>query len=79
MLFFLTELRMRTMSVMMNGSAEKNCAGILVSQPRVFGKAVARGAFCTLRVLKNPKMNVPRRAFAGLQFAKITSAIEIHP
>ena len=79
LLFFLTELRMRTMRVMINGNAEKNCAGIFVSHPSVVGKAVARGAFWTRSVLKKPKIRVPRIALAGLQLAKMTSAIEIQP
>ena len=63
----------------MNGNAEKKCEGILVSHPSVSGKVYASAAFWTLNVLKKPKMRVPRIAFAGLQLAKITSAIEIQP
>ena len=62
---------------MMNGSAEKKCEGILRSHPKAFGNAYASAAFWTLKVLKKPNTSVPRSAFAGLQFAKITSAIEI--
>ena len=73
------ESTIKTIAVIMNGKAWKSLAGTLLSQPSISGKATAREPLETLSVLKKPKIKVPPIAFSGLQLAKMTKAMAIHP
>ena len=77
--FFFTESTINTIAVIINGRAWNNLAGTLFSHPNSSGNATARDPLETRKVLKKPKINVPPIAFSGLQLAKMTKAIAIHP